>query len=82
MEPHGYCITTDKDGDQILTRGTSGTRPLSVPNGYAAFEAISGTGKYAGMTAANLSTCQFSGSPNDPAHYSATCDVQGVYKMP
>ncbi len=82
MEPHGYCLTTDKDGDQVLARTTSGTRPFSVPTGYAVGEGIWGTGKYAGMTAANLSTCQFSGTPNDPAHYSVTCDVQGSYKMP
>jgi hypothetical protein len=81
-EPHGYCLTTDKDGDQILTRTTSGTRPFTVPSGYAVGEAIVGTGKYAGMTSANLSTCQFSGSATDPTHYSVTCDVQGSYKVP
>jgi hypothetical protein len=82
IEPHGYCLTTDKDGDQTLARMTSGTRPFSVPTGYAVGEAMMGTGKYAGVTSASVSTCQFSGSANDPTHYSVTCDVQGSYKAP
>ena len=64
---------------------TSNTRlrGARVPTGYATGEVIWGTGKYAGMTSANLSTCQFSGNAtNDPAHCSVTCDVQGSYKMP
>jgi hypothetical protein len=82
VEPLGYCVETDQDGDQILRRATSGTRPLSVPTGYTSAEVVIGTGKYAGMMSSLAATCQFAGKENDPTHYSVTCDVQGSYKAP
>ena len=82
VEPHGYCLNTDKDGDQSLARTAAGTRPLSVPTGFAGGEAVMGTGKYAGTMSSFVAICQFAGSANDPTHYSVTCDTQGSYKAP
>jgi hypothetical protein len=79
VEPHGYCIETDQDGDQIVARTTSGTRPLSAAIGHSAGEVMLGTGKYAGMASSSTATCRFAG---DMTKYSANCDVDGIYKMP
>ncbi len=81
VEPQGYCLNTDKDGDQVLTRTTAQTRPFSVENGTAVGEVITATGKYAGMMSSNVSLCKFSAG-SDSSKYTANCEVRGTYKMP
>ncbi len=81
VEPHGYCLNTDKDGDQVLTRMTAQTRPFGVQNGTAVGEVITATGKYARMMSSNVSLCKFSGGI-DPLKYTANCELRGTYKMP
>jgi len=81
VEPHGYCLTTDKDGDQILTRNISQTRPFGVSEGSAMGEEIIGTGKFAGAMAGNVALCKFSNG-SDPSKYTVNCETRGAYKMP
>jgi hypothetical protein len=78
LEGHGFCIETDQDGDQIISRTISGTRPNSADR-HGVGEVIMGTGKYAGMMSSSATSCKFSGSPDK---YSAYCDVQGSYTVP
>ena len=81
VEPHGYCLATDRDGDQMLIRATSGTRPFSASTGHTGGEVIMGTGKYTWMMSSFASTCQV-GPGKDPSQYTVACDTQQNYKMP
>ncbi len=75
----GYCIITDPDGDQILMRSTTEPRFANTPTLHGADQALMGTGKFKGVTAADTFSCRQGG---DPSQYTSDCDWKGSYKLP
>lgn len=49
----GYCMHTDRDGDQWVGKWRNG----SAMNGEYVFEAYHGSGKYVGATGGGIGTC-------------------------
>ena len=58
VEQHGYCLETDKDGDQVLWKVTPEANHSANAQSLPALnEAVAGTGKYAGVSAAFKTIC-------------------------
>ena len=74
--PQGYCVYRDADGDQIVykTGNEKHDEEKSVSKGWG--QAILGTGKYEGVVAAYVVTCELSGPSGG---YSNACEGQGSY---
>jgi hypothetical protein len=71
-EQHGYCIETDLDGDQVLWRVTPAPHPMAGAI-QAVHEAVSGTGKYAGISMTLKSTDQ--AESTGPMRYALKVDL-------
>ncbi len=49
----GYCIITDKDGDQVLCKWSNAGSTANGSRNTGTFEFVSGTGKYKGISGSN-----------------------------
>ncbi len=77
--PQGYCVHRDADGDQIIykTGNEKHNQERSVTRGWG--QAILGTGKYEGIVAGYVVTCEQNGPSSG---YSSECKGQGSYILP
>jgi hypothetical protein len=74
--PQGHCVFRDADGDQIVYR----TADEKHDEGRAVFrgwgQAVLGTGKYEGIVANYVVTCELDGPSSG---YDLACEGQGSY---
>jgi len=86
INPHGYCIAVDADGDQIVSKDANEDRPGFQDQAPRHSDIVMGTGKYAGITGKSAATCVFGGSfpstGSSPTSYQYRCKVETTYKLP
>lgn len=77
--PQGHCVHRDADGDQIVYRTgiEKHNQERSVARGWG--QAILGTGKYDGIVASYVVTCEVTGPSSG---YSSECEGRGSYIFP
>jgi len=84
--PHGYCVGTDPDADQIafVVASERYASNASIHNGIGT--SITGTGKYAGISADYTFACENEGGPLNIEgifeRYRNKCTIKGNYKLP
>ena len=78
-ETHGYCVDRDADGDQIVYR-TNTEKPREERSSVRGVgESMLGSGKYAGIVANYVVSCEESGPYSS---YANACEGKGSYILP
>jgi len=84
--PHGYCVGTDPDGDQIAFVVASERYASNASTHRGLGTSITGTGKYAGISADYTFSCENEGAllniEGTLERYRHKCTIQGSYKLP
>jgi len=83
--PHGYCVGTDADGDQIAFVVASERYASNASTHRGLGTSITGTGKYAGISTDYTFACENEGAPiyteGTFERYRHKCTIKGNYKL-
>ena len=78
-ETRGFCVDRDADGDQVIYRTKTEKRSQDKSSVRGSGDAMLGTGKYAGIEASYVVSCEESGPYSG---YTSACEGQGSYILP